>query len=432
MNYSEAMDYLNSVATKGSIYGLETMRLLLSELGNPQDGLKCIHVAGTNGKGSVIAFLDSVLRKAGYKTGRYISPAVLDYREKIQINGEYISEEDVAELVTEIKEVTKKVREATVFEIETIMAFLYFARSDCDYVIIETGLGGAEDATNVIASPLASVIVSISMDHMNILGDTIEEIASCKAGIIKENCPAVIMKQKPSVQKVFEDRCRQMNSKLAVADYDMATVKSENIKYRRFDYKEFKDIVISLTGRYQINNAVLALEVIKELRTMGIVIPDEAVYEGMVKADWPARFSCLDDGEVKFFADGAHNEDAARSLRETMLQYFEGKKLIFIMGVLADKEYEKVIALTADMAEFIITITPPSPRALDAEQLKMAVSKVNRSVAAALTLKEAVDNAYEYAKSGDDAENYVIVAFGSLSYMGDLYRVMDVRKAERS
>ena len=152
----------------------------------------------------------------------------------------------------------------------------------------------------------------------------------------------------------------------------------------------------------------------------------------MVKADWPARFSCLDDGEVKFFADGAHNEDAARSLRETMLQYFEGKKLIFIMGVLADKEYEKVIALTADMAEFIITITPPSPRALDAEQLKMAVSKVNRSVAAALTLKEAVDNAYEYAKSGDDAENYVIVAFGSLSYMGDLYRVMDVRKAERS
>lgn len=432
MNYSEAMDYLNSVATKGSIYGLETMRLLLREFGNPQDGLKCIHVAGTNGKGSVIAFLDSVLRKAGYKTGRYISPSVLDYREKIQINGEYISEDDVAELVTEIKEVTEKIREATVFEIETIMAFLYFARSDCDYVILETGLGGAEDATNVITNPLASVIVSISMDHMNILGDTIEEIASCKAGIIKENCKTVIMKQKPSVQTVFADRCRQMNSKLAVADYDMATVKSENIKYRRFDYKEFKDIVISLTGRYQINNAVLALEVIKELRTMGIVIPDEAVYEGMVKADWPARFSCLDDGDVKFFADGAHNEDAARSLRETMLQYFEGKKLIFIMGVLADKEYEKVIALTADLAEFIITITPPSPRALDAEQLKMAVSKVNRNVTATLSLEIAVDNAYEYAKSGDDANDYVIVAFGSLSYMGDLYRVMDVRKAERS
>ncbi len=432
MNYSEAMDYLNSVATKGSIYGLETMKLLLQEFGNPQDSLKCIHVAGTNGKGSVIAFLDSVLRKAGYKTGRYISPAVLDYREKIQINGEYISEDDVAELVTEIKAVTEKIREATVFEIETIMAFLYFARANCDYVILETGLGGAEDATNVITKPLASVIVSISMDHMNILGDTIEEIASCKAGIIKENCPAVIMKQKPSVQKVFEDRCRQMHSKLTVADYDMATVKSEDVKYRRFDYKEFEDIVISLTGRYQINNAVLALEVVKELRTIGIDIPDEAVYEGMVKADWPARFSCLDDGEVKFFADGAHNEDAARSLRETMLQYFDGKKLVFIMGVLADKEYEKVIALTADMAEFIITITPPSPRALDAEQLKMAVSKVTRNVSAALSLEEAVDNAYEYAKSGDDAEDYVIVAFGSLSYMGDLYRVMDVRKAERS
>ncbi|MBE5947435.1 MAG: bifunctional folylpolyglutamate synthase/dihydrofolate synthase [Lachnospiraceae bacterium] len=432
MNYSEAMDYLNSVATKGSIYGLETMRLLLREFGNPQDGLKCIHVAGTNGKGSVIAFIDSVLRRAGYKTGRYISPAVLDYCEKIQINGEYISEEDVAELITEIKEVAEKIKEATVFEIETIMAFLYFARSDCDYVILETGLGGAEDATNVIKNPLASVIASISMDHMNILGDTLEEIASCKAGIIKENCPAVIMKQKPSVQKVFEDRCRQMNSKLTVADYDMATVKSEDIKYRRFDYKEFEDIVISLTGRYQINNAVLALEVIKELRTIGIDISDEAVCEGMVKADWPARFSCLDDGEVKFFADGAHNEDAARSLRETMLQYFDGKKFVFIMGVLADKEYEKVIALTADMAEFIITITPPSPRALDAEQLKMAVSKVNRNVTAALTLKEAVLGAYEYAKSGDDAEDYVIVAFGSLSYMGDLYRVMDVRKAERS
>ena len=432
MNYSEAMDYLNSIAAKGSIYGLETMRLLLSEFGNPQDGLKCIHVAGTNGKGSVIAFLDSVLRKAGYKTGRYISPAVLDYREKIQINGEYISEDDVAELITEIKVVTEMVREATVFEIETIMAFLYFARANCDYVILETGLGGEEDATNVIANPLVSVIVSISMDHMNILGSTIEEIASCKAGIIKKNCKTVIMKQKSSVQNVFEERCRQMNSKLTVADYDIATVKSEDIKYRRFDYKEFKDIVISLTGKYQINNAVLALEVIKELRAIGIDIPDEAVYEGMVKADWPARFSCLDDGEVKFFADGAHNEDAARSLRETMLQYFSDKKLIFIMGVLADKEYEKVIGLTADLAEFIITITPPSPRALDAEQLKMAVSKVNRRVSAVMSLKEAVDNAYEYAKSGDDAMDYVIVAFGSLSYMGELYRVMDVRKAERS
>ena len=309
---------------------------------------------------------------------------------------------------------------------------MYFARSGCDYVILETGLGGAEDATNVISSPLVSVIASISMDHMNILGSTMEEIASCKAGIIKENCPAVVMKQMPSVQKVFEDRCRQMNSKFTVADYDMATVKSEDIKYRRFDYKEFDDIVISLTGKYQINNAVLALEVIKELRAMGIIIPDEAVYEGMVKADWPARFSCLDDGKIKFFADGAHNEDAARSLRETMQQYFSDKKLIFIMGMLADKEYGKVIGLTADMAEFIITITPPSPRALDAEQLRMAVSRVNRNVSAALSLAEAVDNAYEYAKSGDDAEDYVIVAFGSLSYMGDLYRVMDVRKAERS
>ena len=430
MNYSEAMEYLNSVAIRGSIYGLETMKVLLEKFGNPQDKLKCIHVAGTNGKGSVIAFLESVLKNAGYKTGRYVSPAVLDYREKIQINGEYIGEDDVAELITEIKEVTEKVREATAFEMETIMAFLYFARSECDYVILETGLGGTEDATNVIKSPLVSVIVSISMDHMNILGNTLEEIASCKAGIIKENCPAVIMKQKPSVQKVFEESCRRLNSKLTIADYDMAIVKSEDIRYRSFDYMEFKDIVISLTGKYQINNAVLALEVIKELRAMGIDIPDEAVYEGMVKATWPARFSCLDDGEVMFFADGAHNEDAARSLRETMQQYFGDKKLIFIMGVLADKEYEKVIGLTADMAEFIITITPPSPRALDAEQLRMAVSKVNRNVSTALTLKEAVRGAYEYAKSGDDAENYVIVAFGSLSYMGDLYRVMEERKAE--
>ncbi len=432
MDYKEAMEYLNSIAVKGSIYGLETMQVLLEELGNPQDCLKCIHVAGTNGKGSVIAFLDSVLRRAGYKTGRYISPAVLDYREKIQINGDYITEDEVAGLITEIKAVTEKVSEATVFEIETIMAFLYFAREKCDYVILETGLGGAEDATNVIKNPLVSVIASISMDHMNILGNTLEEIASCKAGIVKKDCPTVIMKQQPSVQKVFEERCRMMNSELTVADYAMASVSYEDVKYRRFSYKGFDDIVISLTGRYQINNAVLALEVISKLRSCGINIPDEAVYEGMVKADWPARFSCLDEDEVLFFADGAHNEDAARSLRETMMQYFGDEKLIFIMGVLADKEYEKVIGLTADMAEYIITITPPSPRALDAEQLRMAVSKVNRCVSAAMSLKEAVDDAYEYAKSGDDAKNYVIVAFGSLSYMGDLYRVMAERKAERS
>lgn len=432
MNYREAMEYLQGIAAKGSIYGLETMRVLLTEFGNPQDCLKCIHVAGTNGKGSVIAFLDSVLRKSGYKTGRYISPAVLDYREKIQINGEYISEEQVSGLITEIRTATEKVHEATAFEIETIMAFLYFAREKCDYVIIETGLGGAEDATNIIKNPLVSVIASISMDHMNILGNTVEKIASCKAGIVKNGCPAVIMKQKPSVQKVFEDRCKETASELVIADYDNVVLKSENIKCRRFDYKNYKDVVISLVGKYQISNATLALEVISLLRRIGINISDRAVHEGMANAVWPARFSCLDEEEILFFADGAHNEDAARSLRETMLQYFSDKKLIFIMGVLADKEYEKVIALTAELAEYIITITPKNPRALCADSLKTAVCKVNRNVMAAISLEEAVEKAYEYAKSCDDAKDYVIVAFGSLSYMGDLYRVMAERKAERS
>lgn len=428
MNYSEAMKYLNGIAAKGSIYGLETMREFLEEFGNPQENLKCIHVAGTNGKGSVIAFLDSVLRRAGYKVGRYVSPAVLEYREKIQINGEYISEADVAGLVTEIKEVANRGRKATVFETETIMAFLYFSRQKCDYVIVETGLGGAEDATNVIKSPFVSVITSISKDHMNILGDTLEEIASCKAGIIKANRPAVVMKQPASVLKVFEEKCNKSDSELIVSDYEQVELLDNSISYRRFDYKDYKDMVISLVGKYQINNAALALDVISELRRQGIAISNEAIYDGMATAEWPARFSCLDDGKVMFFADGAHNADAARTLKETIEEYFFDKKLIFIMGVLADKEYESIIKITASLAEYIYTITPDSPRALSAEDLKTAVSRVNKRVEKALTLREAVDKAYKYAKSGDAANEYVIIAFGSLSYMGELYRVFGERQ----
>lgn len=433
MNYSEAIEYFSEKSKKGSIYGLETMRVILAEAGNPQEMLKCIHVAGTNGKGSVIAFLDSILRKAGYKVGKYISPAVLDYREKIQINGEYISEADVARLATSVRRISEAVREATVFEQETAMAFMYFAEQKCDYVLLETGMGGDGDATNIISEPVVSVITSISRDHCRLLGDTLEEIALHKAGIIKKAGAVVALPLRESVTEVFKSRCREQQAELWISDYlkELTPIASD-WSMQSFDYKEFKHVVIHLTGEYQLQNAALALETVLVLRKKGVAIADKAVYEGMKAAEWPARFACLDGGHPLFFADGAHNEDAALSLRNTLLGYFKNKRIVYIMGVLADKEYEKIIGLTSDLAEYIITITPNNSRALPADKLKEAIECCRRDGRSAVVcctgVREAVLKAYGYAEK-IESNDYIIVAFGSLSYMGELYKAMEDRKA---
>ena len=419
MNYEEARNYLDQVSKGGSALGLDNMRELLNRLGNPQDRLKFIHIAGTNGKGSVLAYLSTILIEAGYRTGRYISPVLFSYREKIQVDEKMIGREDLARLTAAVKEAAEDMKkthtgEPTIFEVETALAFLYFAEQNCDIVVLETGLGGALDATNVITTSVLEVIASVSMDHMDFLGDTLDKIALQKAGIIKPHTRVVSALQKPEAMKVIEETCRKQECVLHTADPGQVTDVSHSYDRQKFSYKQWKDMEISLMGSYQLTNAALALEAVDSLRNLGYRLEDQAVYQGMKRAVWRGRFTVI-SREPVIVMDGAHNPAAAEELRKSLELYFPDKKLFYIFGMFQDKDYEKVTEITAPFADHIITVeTPDNPRALSAKKLKAEVEKINPSVEAAESIRSAVRKTMEQAQEED-----VIVIFGSLSFLGE-------------
>ena len=319
---------------------------LLELLGNPQDKLKIIHVAGTNGKGSVCSFIANSLHAQGYKVGLYTSPYLEKFTERIRINGENIPEEDVARIVTLMREkIEQMVKEGfsypTEFEIETAMAFYYYWEQGVDYVALEVGLGGRYDATNVIKDSLASVIVSLSLDHIGILGDTLGKIAYEKAGIIKPNGLTISYKQKEEAAEVIKDVCKEQNSEYIEVDFDSINVKKSDVSSQMFDCtidgEKFEDMEIQLIGDHQVNNAVLALTVLKAIRDKrGVELSNEAIKKGFHDTKWPGRIEKIKDNPV-FIIDGAHNEDGARSLTNALEKNFKGKKLTFLIGMLADK-----------------------------------------------------------------------------------------------
>ncbi|MCH5255943.1 MAG: bifunctional folylpolyglutamate synthase/dihydrofolate synthase [Lachnospiraceae bacterium] len=429
MNYKEATEYVESLQGYGCVPGLESIRQLCSYLGNPQDSLKFVHIAGTNGKGSVLAYVSTILTDAGYKVGRYISPTITDYRERFQIDGRMISKQGFCKYLEPVKEAAERMvldgkPHPTPFEIETAIAFLYFLDKRCDIVIIETGMGGALDATNIIKTPICVAFTSISMDHMAYLGSSLEEIAANKAGIIKENIPVVSVLQKPEAAKVIENEAGAKNCNLIIADPDKAV----NIKYgltkQTFSYGRYKKIEISIPGKYQIHNAVTAVEIIDVLKEKGFQVSDEALRTGFAKTKWPGRFEIIGKKPL-FIADGAHNEDAALKLAQSISFYFTNKRIIYIMGVLRDKDYNSVISTTYQYAEQIITVTPPaSPRALSGYELANVVREYHNSVTVADSMLEAVELAY--LLTGKDKDT-VIIAFGSLSFIGELTNIVEHR-----
>lgn len=427
MTERKTMEYIESLQQYGSVLGLENMKRLCEGLNNIQNELKIIHIAGTNGKGSTLAFIATILMEAGFKVGRYTSPAVSDYRECFRINKRKIGMKDLCIYMSGMKELCEEITKAgyahpTQFEIETAMAFWYFADKGCDFVLLETGLGGAMDATNIIENPLLCVLSSISMDHMSFLGDTLADITKQKCGIIKQGCPVVSTQQEEEVKNVIMETCQQKKSEVTFAD-DASKVKL-GIKKQKFCYKEYKNCEIILPGTYQIQNATLALEAIQALQKIGIEIPQKAIMEGLKKAEWNGRFQIISERPL-FIVDGAHNEDAAKKLAECVQFYFTNKKIIYIMGVLKDKEYEKIIKHTYSLAEKIITVkTPNNVRAMDAYELAMEVSKYHGNVTMADSIDEAVELAYLLAD-----KDSVIIAFGSLSYLGELmFRVKNKKK----
>lgn len=454
MNYSEAREYLKNVNKLGSILGLNTIKELLKRLGNPQNELKVVHIAGTNGKGSIMTFVQNILMESGYKVGRYCSPAVFNEREIIRINDEYISEEQSADLLTRIKEkcdsmYSEGLPHPTSFEIETAEALMFFKEQNCDIALIECGMGGETDATNVFEKVLCSVIATISLDHTQFLGSTIEEITKVKSGIIKENCPVVMSKQTGEAESVIKKVCKQNNSKLIIpTEQDFENVEIDGlttkVTYKASNNKEYI-LNLQALGTYQIKNAKTAVEValvLDKALTEKTNICDESdknngtgmknninnsgnaieknIKKGIEKTVWPGRMEVISK-EPLIIIDGAHNPGAVLELRKTLDLYFTNKRITFIMGVLSDKDFSKEAEIIADRAERIITITPNNSRGLDGHKLAETLVKYNHNVQVADSLKQAAEESIDTIK-----ENRVdmILAFGSLSYLGELKQVV--------
>ncbi len=433
MNYKEAMEYVDGLKRYGCVPGLSSIRELCARLQNPQDRLRFVHIAGTNGKGSVLAYVSTILQEAGYKVGRYLTPALSDYRERFQINGRMIPKNQFGGYLEQVKEAAERMEaeglpHPTQFEADTALAFLYFLDKKCDIVVLECGMGGLEDATNLIKTTICAVFASVSMDHMEALGGSLEEIARQKAGIIKENCTVISCGQKEEVMETIRWEAEKKGCPLRIADGNDAKYVKYGLSKQRFTYGGHKDLEITLAGRHQIANAVLAVEVSEALEAAGFVIPERALREGLSAAKWPGRFSIMGKNPL-FVLDGAHNEDGAKMLAQSVEYYFSHKKIIYIMGILADKEYDKIIRITAPYAEQIITVTPPhNPRALGGYELAKAAREYHSGVTVADSLQEAVEMACLLA-GGD--RNTVVIVFGSLSFLGEMMNIIEHRDAIR-
>ena len=314
MNYEQARAYLAGIEAKGNLLGLESVRVLLAELGDPQDRLKFVHIAGTNGKGSAMAFLEQTLQEAGYRAGRYISPSVFAYEEKIRVNGQWIPKEKVAEYVSVIAEAIGRLERAskplpTIFEVETALSFLYFTDQKCDLVLLEVGMGGAEDATNVVKTTVLEMFASISLDHMEFLGDTLEKIAATKAGIIKPGCSAVCYDGAPEVTEVIRGVCEKLGVPLRCNDFSRLTPLSETLDGQEIAW-DGRPYRLALLGRHQLHNTATVMETVDSLRERGWEIPDEAVRTGLASVKWPARLEVLGRDPL-FLLDGGHNPQCA-------------------------------------------------------------------------------------------------------------------------
>lgn len=428
MNYNEALQFIHESHKFGMRLGLDNIKKLLELLGNPQNNLKIIHVAGTNGKGSTCSFISSILKESGYKVGLYTSPFLETFTERIRVNGENIQEEEVGKIVSLIKEkieimVSEGYSYPTEFEIVTAMAFYYYNQEKVDFVALEVGLGGRYDATNVIDKPVVSAITSISLDHTGILGDTLGKIAFEKGGIIKEDCPTIVYPQQEEASEVIKNICAEKKSKYIECDFKNIEIKSSNINSQIYSCningKELRDLEIKLIGAHQIKNSIVALNVIEYLNDIKITnISEENIRKGLLETKWPGRIEKISENPM-FIIDGAHNEEGAKSLANSIDKYFENKNKILVIGMLEDKDIESVLDLLIPKFNNVITTTSDNPRAIDANKLKEKIERYNIEVTCKPNIKEAVDYALEISNKDD-----VIISAGSLYMIGNVRTII--------
>ena len=412
MNIQEALAYIDGTLWFGSRPGLSRTEELLDKLGRPQDRLKCVHIAGTNGKGSCAAMLASILRAAGFRTGLYTSPYLFRFHERMQINGEPIGDEALAALVTRIQPLAEAMEDhPTEFELITAAALLWFAESGCDIVVLEVGLGGRLDATNVIPAPEAAVIMNIGLDHTAVLGDTVEQIAGEKAGILKPGCEAAVYQQQESVLEVIRQRAAAVGAEVHVADFSQIVPEFDSLEGQSFLYKG-EPYALALLGAHQLRNAAVVLETVEILRRRGWRLEQGDVEHGLYAASWPARFELVSE-EPPFIVDGGHNPQCAESVRDNLLHYFPRSRRVLLVGVLADKDYPALFEILNEAADAWVCVTPDSDRALPAEKLAAWLQRFGKPVTVCGSIPDGVDAARELAE-GDG----MACAVGSLYMAG--------------
>ena len=427
MRYEEAMEYIASTSRFGMNFGLDRVKAMLSHLGNPQNDFKCIHIAGTNGKGSTTAMISSILKEEGYTIGMYTSPYLEEFEERIQVNGVNIPKEKLASLVTEIKDIIESViadgfDDPTQFEIITTLMFLYFSREKIDYAVIEVGLGGRLDATNVIDNPLISVIASISKDHMNILGNTIKEIAFEKCGIIK-NTSVISYPQVSEAMEVIEEVCMKRGVTLIKTNLgdikEVVSNKERNTQIITYNLNGREvEVEHTLLGDHQVKNTLVAINVIDEFSKKVRKISDDTIKNGLSKAKWIGRMEVMKKTPLVVI-DGAHNLDGINSLKNSVSKYFNYKNIILVLGILGDKEVEKMVSDISEISKFIILTEPHNDRAKSIDEMGEYLEKLEKPYEKILDYEKAYKKALEIAGKDD-----LILVCGSLYMIGDMRTVI--------
>ncbi len=416
MNYKETLEYIHSVCWKGSRPGLERTEKLLCMMGNPQNNLKYIHVAGTNGKGSVCSMLSTVLRRAGYKTGLYTSPFVRYFNERMMIDGQMISNDELSEITEYVKQFADKMEDVpTEFELITAIAFEYFSRNKCDIVVLEVGMGGRLDSTNIINTTVLTVITGIALDHTAFLGDTIGEIATEKAGIIKNNIPVVFGGKSIEAYEAVSKVAKEKNSILHTATDSEFTNIEFSFRGCTLDTPMLKKLFVSLVGDYQPSNIATALKCLSVLKSTGMKISEEDIRNGMAEVYWPARFEIINENPLMIY-DGAHNPEGLRACVDSIKRFFGDKKVNIISGVMADKDVNSMLPVIAEVADEVFTVIPNNPRSMDS---KVYAEYFNNYGIKAYAF-ETIEDGVRAGLNSSAEKDCPLVSLGTLYMYGDI------------
>lgn len=415
MTYNEAIEYINGTSWLGKTSCLDRIRELMEKLGDPQKGLKFVHIAGTNGKGSCAAMTASVLKAAGCKTGLYTSPYLARWNERIRVNGRSIEDDEIASITAEIRPIADAMDDhPSEFELATAAAFMYFRDKGCDIVVLETGLGGRFDATNIIDAPECAVITRIGLDHTAVLGGTVEEIAAEKAGIIKRNRPCVLYSQPENAAAVIRNVCAQKNAALTATEPGAIVPQFDSTDGQSFTYRG-EEYALPLLGRSQLYNAAVVIDTVGVLRSSGWSIDSHALETGLYAVSWPARFEIVSD-DPYFVVDGGHNPQCMESVAANLLEYFPDKRRVVLLGVMADKDWRGMVDALVPAADEFVATQPANERALDYRELSQYIEGLGKPVSGSPYAEDAVRLAMSLG-----GEEIAVCATGSI-YMAGVIR----------